>query len=84
METEKNKQLFVKIPPEIVNKLSCYTSFIFFIQTLKMIVGAQNFLRAIRTILTKRASVASFELQGLRYARRIEVILTSSPKSLTI
>lgn len=31
-----------------------------------MIAGAQNFLRAIRTILTKRASLARFELQGLR------------------
>ena len=68
METEKNKHLFVKIFLEILNKLSCYTSSIFFIQTLKMIGGAQIDSTGHRTILTKRASLASFKLQGLRYA----------------
>ena len=39
-----------------------------------MIVGAQIDSTGHRTILTKRASVASFELQGLRYVRCIEVL----------
>jgi len=56
---------------------------IFYTKILYFTVGAQNFSRAIRTILTKRASLASFELQGqcVCFTQRF---LTALPKSLTI
>lgn len=55
METEKNKELFVKKFPKIVNKLSCYTSSIFFIKTLKTIVGAQESLTSVLYHLNQKS-----------------------------
>lgn len=79
METEKNKYISIYFIPRNIQQTFMIYFNIFFIQILKMIVGAQNFLRVIRTILTKRASSANFKLQGLRVLLH-KGILTSLPK----